>query len=211
MAIDAQTIQLFINHHREIIHQYGYLAVFGLIFLEDFGVPSPGELTLIGTSVIAAEKGLNISFVLILAWLGAVAGDNIGFMIGHFGGIRLLEKYGRFVGLSREKLIYTRDFFNRWGGSVVIFARFVEILRQLNGIIAGSLGMSWKHFFVFNAVGASLWVAFWGLGTYFLGQVFFLYLPMIIKGSYALGALTIVGLIVIGGVWWVRKRKKFDH
>ena len=51
--------------------------------------------------------------------------------------------------------------FAQYGGATVLFARFFSILRQLNGIVAGTLGMSWWRFLLFNAIGAALWVAVW--------------------------------------------------
>src|SRR5262245_35538316 len=56
--------------------------------------------------------------------------------------------------------------FARYGAATVIFARFLNILRQLNGIVAGTLGMPWRRFFLFNALGGALWVATWVMGTF---------------------------------------------
>jgi membrane protein DedA with SNARE-associated domain len=52
----------------------------------------------------------------------------------------------------------------------VTFARFFNVLRQLNGIVAGTLGMSWWRFLVCNAIGAALWVLTWMLGAFYLSQ-----------------------------------------
>ena len=51
----------------------------------------------------------------------------------------------------------------------VIFARFVNVLRQLNGVVAGTLGMHWLKFLAYNAIGAALWVSFWVLVPYYFG------------------------------------------
>src|SRR5437588_11330960 len=93
------------------LNNYGYLAVAGLVLLEDFGVPVPGETTLILAAVYAGAGRLSIWLVVLLGFLGAVVGDNIGFAIGHFGGRRLVERFGRYIFLTSERLDKATGFF----------------------------------------------------------------------------------------------------
>jgi membrane protein DedA with SNARE-associated domain len=152
------------------LNHYGYLAVFGLVAIEDFGVPVPGETVLILGAVYAGAGRLNVALVALLGFLGAVIGDNIGFAIGHFGGRRLVERWGRYIFLTPERLDKATGFFERHGGKVIVVARFIEGLRQANGIIAGTTGMHWARFLFFNAIGAALWVALWVSIGYFSGN-----------------------------------------
>src|SRR5262249_39609224 len=140
------------------LNHYGYLAVVGLVLIEDFGVPVPGETVLILAAVYAGTGRLNIALVALLGFCGALLGDNIGFAIGHFGGRPLAERYGRYILLTPQRLEMATRFFDRHGGKIIIVARFVEGLRQANGIIAGISGLRWTRFLVFNAIGAALWV-----------------------------------------------------
>ena len=152
------------------LNHYGYLAVVALVLIEDFGVPVPGETVLILAAVYAGAGRLNIVLVALLGFLGALLGDNIGFAIGHFGGRPLAERYGRYIFLTRERLEKATSFFQRHGGKIIIVARFIEGLRQANGIIAGISGLRWTRFLVFNAIGAALWVAVWTSVGYFSGS-----------------------------------------
>jgi membrane protein DedA with SNARE-associated domain len=152
------------------LNHYGYLAVCGFVFLEDFGVPVPGETILILGAVYAGTGRLSIVLVGLLGFLAAVLGDNLGFAIGHFGGRPLVERYGRYILLTPERVARATGFFERHGGKVVVIARFVEGLRQANGIIAGISGMHWLRFLAFNALGAALWVAVWTCVGYFSGS-----------------------------------------
>jgi membrane protein DedA with SNARE-associated domain len=153
-----------------VLNSYGYLAVAGFIVLEDFGVPVPGETILIAAAVYAGAHQLNIVGVAVVGFLAAVAGDNIGFAIGHYGGHQLAVRYGRYVFLTEPRLIKAEDFFRRHGGKVVVVARFVEGLRQANGIIAGTVQMPWRRFLAFNALGAALWVSVWASVGYLAGN-----------------------------------------
>jgi membrane protein DedA with SNARE-associated domain len=152
------------------IAHYGYAAVFLLIMLEDFGMPVPGETALIVAAAAAASGELSIWGVITAAILGAVIGDNIGYTIGHFAGRKLVVRVGSRVGLTPERFAHTEGFFKRYGDGIIVGARFVEVLRQLNGIVAGTLGMHWATFLGFNALGAVLWAGVWGTAGYFAGE-----------------------------------------
>jgi membrane protein DedA with SNARE-associated domain len=152
------------------LNNYGYLAVSGFVLLEDFGVPVPGETVLVVGAIYAGTGRLNIVLVGVLGFIAAVIGDNIGFAIGHFGGRRLVERWGRYILLTPERLDKATNFFDRHGGKVITIARFVEGLRQANGIIAGTTGMHWARFLAFNALGAALWVGLWTSVGYFSGN-----------------------------------------
>jgi len=143
------------------LDHYGYLAVAGFVLLEDFGLPVPGETILVLGAVYAGTGRLNVVAVAAIGFVAAVLGDNIVFAIGHFGGRPLIERYGRYALITRERLDTATGFFERHGAKVVVAARFVEGLRQANGIIAGVAGMHWARFLLFNMIGAALWVAVW--------------------------------------------------
>jgi membrane protein DedA with SNARE-associated domain len=90
--------------------------------------------------------------------------------LNHYGGRPLAERHGRYIFLTRERLERATRFFDRHGGKIIIVARFIEGLRQANGIIAGISGLRWPRFLVFNAIGAALWVAVWTSVGYFSGS-----------------------------------------
>ena len=169
-TVTAQHLPGVLRSLEPTLNRYGYLAIAGLVMIEDFGVPLPGETVLILGAVYAGAGRLNVVLVALLAFLGAVAGDNIGFAVGHFGGRRLLDRYGRYVLITPQALDHATQFFERHGGKIIIVARFVEGLRQANGIIAGTSGMHWAKFVVFNAIGAALWVAVWTTIGYVSGS-----------------------------------------
>jgi len=166
----VQHLPGFLHSLEPTLNQYGYLAVAAFVLLEDFGVPVPGETVLIAAAVYAGSGRLNVVLVGVIGFLAAVVGDNIGWAIGHFGGRRLALRLGRYVFLTPERLDRATAFFERHGGKIVVVARFIEGLRQANGIIAGIVGMHWAKFLVFNAIGAALWVSVWTAVGYLSGN-----------------------------------------
>jgi membrane protein DedA with SNARE-associated domain len=192
-----------------LLDSYGYLAVGGLLFVEDFGVPAPGETILIAAAVYAGAGQLNIVLVVVIGFLAALAGDNVGLAIGHFGGRALVLRFGRHVFLTEERLDKAQGFFTRHGGKVVTIARFVEGLRQANGIVAGLAGMGWRRFLAFNALGAALWVATWSAVGYLAGNnLTAIYEQLHQYELYILAALAVLVVVLIGRRLWRRARAR---
>ncbi len=186
-----------------LLNNYGYLAVAGLVFVEDFGVPVPGETILIAAAVYAGAGRLNIAVVFALALLAAVLGDNLGYLIGRRLGRAVVLRYGRYVLLTPQRLDKAEGFFTRHGGKVVTIARFVSGLRQANGIVAGLTRMPWLRFVAFNVLGAALWVGAWCAAGYLAGsQIQSVYDTATRFGLYAVGVVVLVGAAVL-----LRKRQ----
>src|SRR5690349_3253336 len=137
-------------HH--LLAQWGYAAVFAFVMVESLGVPFPGETMVIVASLYAGSTHrLSIWLIWAVAAAGAVIGDNIGFGVGHWGGYRLLVRYGPKVRLDEAKVKVGRLVFDRQGGKVVFFGRFVSVLRTYAAFLAGTNRMHWARFFAYNA------------------------------------------------------------
>jgi len=196
------------NNITPYLLQYGYLAVFVIILLEDFGMPLPGETALIAAGILAGKGHFSILIILLVAFLGAVIGDNIGYVIGLYGGRRLVLRYGGYVFIKEKHLAAIEIFFKRYGNEVVAFARFFNGARQLNGIIAGIGNMVWYHFLLFNIIGAALWVGVWGSLAYFVGRKTRGILAVVTQFETELIYLAAIALILYVGVRFLRKRAK---
>jgi membrane protein DedA with SNARE-associated domain len=182
----VSTLEHYLTLAQPMLDQYGYLAVFVAVLVEGFGIPAPGQTMLMAGAILAAQGGMSISLVLVLAFLAAVLGNILGYALGRWGGRLLLQK----VPLSTERMARIEKLFARYGGGVVFFGRFFDGLRQLNGIMAGALAMPWWKFLIFNLLGSLVWTALWGLGVYFLDKdiktvfaVFHAVEPYVIVGS----------------------------
>ena len=143
------------------VRHYGAFAVMPILAIEALGAPVPGESLLIFASVLAGRGEVSLPSLLIFAWVGSVLGDNLGYLIGRKLGRGTILRYGAKVGLTAERFSGIEHMYVRYGSVTVLFARFFSILRQLNGVVAGILGMSWWRFVLFDAVGAALWVMVW--------------------------------------------------
>jgi membrane protein DedA with SNARE-associated domain len=185
-----------------LLTTYGYYAVFALIALESLGVPLPGETMLIAAGTYAGTSHkLSIWVIFLVAAAAAIIGDNIGFMIGHKGGYRLLRRYGHVVRLDESKIKVARYIFDRHGGKVVFFGRFVSVLRTYAAFLAGTSRMRWPKFLAYNAAGGVLWAAIYTFVSYAAGHAL----------SRASGTITLVlaggaVIAVVGSFLLVRRR-----
>ena len=205
LASNPPPLPGFLNALSSPLQHYGVWAIGLLIMLEDFGIPVPGETILIAGAIYAGAGRLNIVLVGVVAFLAAILGDNIGFAIGHFGGRALALRWGKYVFLTEERLNKAERFFDRRGAIVITFARFVEGLRQANGIIAGITGMHWLRFLIFNAIGAALWVGTWVSLGYLAGDhITTIYHYINLYSYYVLIAL---GVLLLGYIAWRLRRR----
>jgi membrane protein DedA with SNARE-associated domain len=188
----------------DLFARYGYAAVFFGVFLENAGLPVPGETLLLAGSALAQSGTLRIEWVIVTAVLGAVLGDNLGFTIGRRGGRRLAERYGSRIGLSRDQLEEFDRFFERHGPKTVFFARFITGLRVVGAVLAGGSGLPWRTFLFYNAAGAVVWCVAVSTAGYLLGRSWQLLEAWI-------GRLSLIGLliaVVLAVVWFVRDSRR---
>jgi membrane protein DedA with SNARE-associated domain len=196
----------FIPHHVlvQLLHAYGYPALAILIALECLGLPLPGETLLIGGVLYAVHtRNLDTSLIVLSASLGAFAGQFAGYGIGYTLGYRLLRKHGARIGLTAPRLALGRILFRQHGVKVIIVSRFVALLRQIAGLLAGATRMPWPRFLVANAVGSVLWAAGYGLGAEALGDTL-----KHVAGPLAIGLGVIVACGILAGILFVRHHER---
>ncbi len=180
-----------------LLQTWGYLAVFAFVAVESLGVPFPGETMLITAAAYAGAGHLNIEWVILAAALGAIGGDNTGYLIGRHGGRRLALRFGKYVHIDAGKLDVAERFFDKHGDKTVFFGRFVALLRTWAAFLAGLNRMHWVKFLIFNAAGGIVWSILYGTLAFELGKN----LPLLHRVVSALGiagvALAIVAAIVV--------------
>lgn len=162
--ISLQTLQ-------NILSVLGYPAVTLFIMIESSGIPFPGETMLLLASFFAATTHqLAIPIVIACAALGAIIGDNLGYLAGRTGGRALALRYGKYIFLKPHHLDYAQKFFEKHGDKTVFFGRFVAILRAWAAFLAGVNHMPWRKFLLFNAAGGIVWAIVYGTLGFVAGR-----------------------------------------
>jgi membrane protein DedA with SNARE-associated domain len=187
----------------DLFSRYGYAVVFFGVFLENMGLPVPGETMLLAGSALAHFGSLSLRLVIVTAIAGATLGDNCGFFIGRRGGRTIAERHGWRIGLTPQRLVEFDRFFDRHGPKTVFIARFITGLRVIGAVLAGASGMRWPTFIVYNAAGAIVWCTVIGAAGYALARSWDV-LEKWIGRTSLIGLAVVVALVV----WWtVRARR----
>ena len=183
---------------------YGYGIVFFGVMLENAGFPIPGETILLAAGFFASQNHFSLPVVMIVAAVGAILGDNLGYLAGRKLGRSFAEKYGKYVFLTPPRMKACEDFFAKHGDKTILVARFITGLRVFAAFFAGMSFMEWRRFFFFNAAGAVIWSIVINLVGYFFGHAWELIHRWIGRAGFIFLLLIVIGFIVVK----LRNRKK---
>ena len=139
-----------------------------------------------------------------------MVGDNAGYWLGQKFGGRIIRRLSKISHLGDEDIRAAKDLIRRRGGTTIFFARFIVGLRTIAGLLAGALGMEWRRFFIFNALGATAWVFSMSFAGYAFGAGLKNFTDYFNYVSWSLtGILFLTGYLI-----WRKHKKSFrrrDH
>lgn len=184
------------------LHQYGYFGVFVIFVSEMLGAPFPAETTLTVCGV-AWSRGI---FGFLPLWLSASCGNIIGstiaYAIGYFLGYPVILRYGRFFGVTKERLKKAEDKLAKHRNNIVFFAKFISGIRILTPLLSGITRLNFAWFSVLNAISAFIWSAFFIIEGKYLSLIWTWYHPLIQRyGGLFIG---VIGFVIV--VMWIRIR-----
>jgi membrane protein DedA with SNARE-associated domain len=183
----------------------GLPLLFVAVMIESFGLPIPGETSLITFAVLASEGHYDIRWVIVIAAAGAIIGDNLGFwLVGRLGGRELFERWNWLHRYSQRILPRGEALMERHGGKIVFFGRFVSILRYTVAWIAGLSEMGWSKFLFWNAAGGIAWATAVALTAYYLGHAVITEIES--YGIYAAATAAAIGALGFAAVRHTRTR-----
>jgi len=211
MEFLTQFIDFFLHldkHLFDIVQEYGtltYVILFLIVFTETGLVIMPllpGDSLLFAAGAIAANEGtgLNVFLIIVILIIAALLGDNVNYFMGKkFGGE--IKKRERILFLKREYLEKTEAFYEKHGGSTVIMARFIPIVRTVAPFVAGAGSMNYSKYIGYCVLGAVLWVPSLTLLGYFFGNM------DIVKKNFELVIFGIIGFSILPMIYQFLKSK----
>ncbi|MFB3738243.1 MAG: DedA family protein, partial [Candidatus Velamenicoccus archaeovorus] len=189
---------------------WGYVIVGAATFLENSvgaGVIVPGETLVIVGGFYARIGDLGLAVVALAACLGAVLGDNVGYLLGRRYGRGLLERHGRKLLITPERLARADRYYRSHGGKTVFLGRFIPVVRSVGFILAGVAGMDWRRFVVYDLVGAVLWGVGHSLLGYAIGASYERWKGYLTPGGLAILAVL---LLLIGASKLLATRRRVE-
>lgn len=215
----SNVIERIVQWVTPVFGDWGLLLIFLATFLETsafLGLVVPGETIVILGGILAnptfrtefVEAGtldISIQQVIVVAIVGVVMGDQVGYLLGRFAGRRLARRWKRL--LRPERIAAAEAYYRQHGGKTVFLGRFTPFLRSLGAMVAGMSRMSYWRFTLWDLAGALLW----GVGIPLVGYVFGRYGTSSIKAiDRALKGpgIVLLALVVVGIVIYVRRRRR---
>jgi len=157
---------------KELIRGGGAPLVCTIVFVETgffVGFFLPGDSLLVTAGIFSSAGVIPLHWLLAPVMLCAIVGDQIGYWIGRAAGPALYRREDSLF-FRRSHLQRAHEFYEKYGGRAVIFARFVPIIRTFCPPVAGAARMPYSRYLIFDIFGGVLWVGAMILGGYFLGR-----------------------------------------
>ncbi len=140
------------------------------ILIESAGVPFPGEVLLFGAAAWATARHHSLAAVIVVGFLSAAAGSDVGYLLGHRGGRPFVERFGAFFHVRPERLARAELLFARYGDRAVLISRFVIGLRTWASMLAGMARMPFWRFQLLSIAGDLVWTVAIVAGGYLVGS-----------------------------------------
>jgi membrane protein DedA with SNARE-associated domain len=185
------------------LETWGYLAIFVLSFVSAMALPVGSELAVIYGGVLASGQianephHLNLVIVIILATLAELVGSLAGYLIGFYGGRPLVNRFGRYVLLTHRDLDRAEAWFGRHGEPLVLFGRFIPLLRSFVSLAAGLSQMAIGKFAAFTIIGCAIWCTALASLGYALGSTYNHVLKGFTDAGYVLGLLAVIAVVLL--------------
>ena len=142
---------------KSVIEVSGYAGITLLMAIESACIPLPSELIMPFAGYLVYEGTMKLFWVATAGAIGCNLGSLVAYEIGYYGGRPLVEKYGRWILLSRRELDWADRFFLRWGYLAVFIARLLPVIRTFIALPAGIARMPRGRFHLYTFIGSWLW------------------------------------------------------
>lgn len=161
------------SHLDDLIRWGGYFVLVAIVFAETgllAGFFLPGDSLLVTAGLLCAiDDKLNIYLLNVMLCAAAIAGDSVGYAIGHYIGPKIFKFENSFF-FNRQHLVRAQKFYDKYGPKTIVIARFVPIVRTFAPTLAGVGVMPYPKFLAYNVIGGIAWVLSMTLTGYFLGN-----------------------------------------
>jgi membrane protein DedA with SNARE-associated domain len=192
---------------RPYVDQYGYIILFLGVMAENASLPVPGETILIIASFYSYHGNLSLGYVILLASVGCILGDNISFYLGRRLGRPFIRHYGKYIHITPARLAYVEHFFQSHGDKTIFLQRWITGVRVIGALVAGTTKMPWSRFLFFNCLGAVTWVTAISLLSY----IFAVNLPLLVKILSRSGWTLLIVVLIIGLSFYLKRRFTMDR
>ncbi|UXU84282.1 DedA family protein [Mammaliicoccus sciuri] len=193
-----------------VMEQFGYFGIALLILLENVFPPIPSEVILTFGGFMTTKSDLTVLGVVVASTVGSVGGAVILYWIGRILNVerieRIIEKWGKYLRLTKEDVRKADAWFDKYGPWTVFFCRFIPLIRSLISVPAGMSGMNQWLFLVLTTIGTLIWNLVLVLVGAKVGDNWHQIVNYMDVYSHFMYAVIAIGIIVFV-IWFIRKKK----
>lgn len=193
----------FLLQLTEAIAALGYWGVAVGMAVESANIPLPSEIILPFSGFLVSQGNLSFWGVVLAGTVGGTFGSAVSYFIGSVGGRPLVLRYGRYVGVGRDKLDMADRWFARYGEATVFFTRLLPVVRTFVSLPAGISRMNFKRFIVYTFAGSLPW----SIALTYVGVVLGENWHQIKPWFHRLDVLVLLLLFAAGLFWWWRSHR----
>jgi len=205
-ALMQETLHHLLVSWMQFILDWGYLGIFVMMAFESTAVPIPAEIVIPPAAYWAAQGKLSLAGVILAATAGSWVGSAISYWIAWKLGRPLVDRWGKYVFMSPQKIAKADDWFDAYGAGGIFVARLLPAIRHLISIPAGLFKMNFKWFSLMTIAGAGIFCA----ALAWFGQRVIGDRPDLMQNPEALTAVLkekliylIAFAVVIGALYWL--------
>jgi len=157
LALSLSILETLSNFVISVIEQLGYAGVFVAMGLESACIPLPSEVIMPFAGFVVWKGELTLIGVVLAGTAGSLAGSLVAYFVGAYGGLPLLERYGKYVLIRKSEIHRAHTWFERYGEIAVFVSRVLPIVRTFISLPAGVARMDVKRFFLYTVLGSLIW------------------------------------------------------
>jgi membrane protein DedA with SNARE-associated domain len=190
-----------------LVDRYGYGGLFVALVLGNVGAPVGSEIVLPVSGGLTATGHLTALWLTIaVAVIGELVGQTIAYAVGRFGGVPVLERFGKYVGFHHEQMERFHRFIERYGTFAVFICRFLPVIRGVCGFPAGIAEMNLAHFYLWTFLGSAIFCTLLVSLGFAFGDHLNAILPLLHRGGTVVAIVAI--LAIVAGIVWYRSRSR---
>jgi membrane protein DedA with SNARE-associated domain len=179
------------------LHDAGYGALLILAFVQACSIPISSEITFGFAGFLASQGRLSLALVVLIGTLGEVAGSSASYGLGRLGGRQTVERYRKYLLMTRKDVERAERFFDGRGSWVVALGRILPLIRAFTGLVSGFMEVPFAQFEIFNVIGTLIWASALSLIGYGLGSSWSSASKHVSEASNGLAALAVLMLIAL--------------
>ena len=195
-----QISQAFLN----FIDSFGYFAVAVLMAMENACIPIPSELILGFAGYLIFAERMTFTGAMIAGMIGGMAGSIFAYAVGHKGGRKFVDKYGKYFLIKKSHVDLAQRWFDKYGIRAVFFSRMLPVVRTFISLPAGFARVNFKAFLFYTFAGSLPWTAL----ILWLGILFGENWKKLLEIGHEASILVVIAILIVIGIYIYKRNKK---